>query len=48
MIRYMARSVASDLNLNADDIEAKITPEWLHAMEWNMKHSPTTPTRIDR
>ena len=44
----MARVVGKDAGLNPDDVEAKLTPEWLNAMEWSMKHNPTTPTRIDR
>ena len=32
MLRYMARVVAKDAGKDADEVEAKLSPEWLNAM----------------
>jgi hypothetical protein len=46
MIRYMARTAAA--GGNPDEVEAKLSPEWLASMAKAMKENPLAPTRLDR
>lgn len=48
MIRYMARTAAELQGKDADEVEAKINPDWLSSMALAMKVNPLGPTRLDR